>query len=352
MKGFAVIEPGKVGWIEVEKPVAGPLDAVLKPIAIAVCSSDTHVSDGGAGPITNRVLGHEAVAEVVEVGELVKNFKPGDRVVVNCVTPDWESPALQDRDTNNAHDCGLMASFKFVLSKDGCWAEFFHVNNADANLVHLPADVSIEDALMTTDMMSTGFYAAEMADIKFGDTVVCYGIGPVGLMAIAGAALRGAGRIIGIGSRPNLVKLAREFGATDIIDYHDGDVVQQILEKYGQVDKCMIAGGTCAAMTDALKMVKPNGVISNVNFFDAMDSFNVPAPYWGLGMSDVTIRGGMCPGGAKRIERLLKLIQADRVHPGKVLNMKFEGFEQLPEAFKVMHEKPRELIKSYVILEK
>ncbi|MBR0100514.1 MAG: alcohol dehydrogenase catalytic domain-containing protein [Treponema sp.] len=69
MKGFAVIEPGKVGWIEVEKPVAGPLDAVLKPIAVGVCSSDTHVSDGGAGPMKNRILGHEAVAEVVEVGK-------------------------------------------------------------------------------------------------------------------------------------------------------------------------------------------------------------------------------------------------------------------------------------------
>ena len=81
-----------------------------------------------------------------------------------------------------------------------------------------------------------------------------------------------------------------------------------------------------------------------------MDSFQVPAPLWGLGMSDVTIRGGMCPGGAKRTERLLKLIQADRIHPGKVLNMKYEGMNQIPEAFKVMHEKPRDFIKSYVVL--
>ena len=350
MRGFAVIEPGKVGWIEVEKPAAGPYDAILKPLAVGICSSDTHVSDGGAGPITNRILGHESVGEIVEVGALVKNFKPGDKVVVNCVTPDWEQPVLQDKNANNAHDGGLMSSFKFVLAKDGCWADYYHVNNADANLVLLPEDVSMEDALMTTDMMSTGFYAAEMADIQFGDTVVIYGIGPVGLMALAGTALRGAGRIIGIGSRPNLVKLAKEFGATDIIDYHDGDVVEQIVSKFGQVDKCIIAGGSCSAMTDALKMVRPNGVVSNVNFFDAMDSFQVPAPLWGLGMSDVTIRGGMCPGGAKRIERLLKLIQNDRIHPGKVLNMKFEGMDSLPEAFQVMHEKPRELIKSYVVM--
>lgn len=350
MKGFAVIEPGKVGWIEVEKPVAGPLDAVLKPIAVGVCSSDTHVSDGGAGPMKNRILGHEAVAEVVEVGNLVKRFKPGDKVVVNCVTPDWEQLAVQERYGNNTHDAGFASGFKFLMSKDGVWADFFHVNNADANLVLMPEDVSLEDALMTTDMMSTGFYASEMADIQFGDTVVIYGIGPVGLMALAGTALRGAGHIIGIGSRPNLVKLAKEFGATDIIDYHNGDVVQQIVSKYGQVDKCIIAGGNCSAMADALKMVRPNGIISNVNFYDGMDTFNIPAPLWGLGMSDVTIRGGFCPGGAKRIERLLKLIQTNRIHPGKVLNMKFEGFENLPKAFQAMHDKPKELIKSYVIL--
>ena len=208
----------------------------------------------------------------------------------------------------------------------------------------------MEDALMMTDMMSTGFYAAEMADVQFGDTVVVYGIGPVGLMALAGTVLRGAGKIIGIGSRPNLVKLAKEFGATDIIDYHDGDVVEQIVSKYGQVDRCIIAGGKCSAMADALKMVRPNGVISNVNFFDAMDTFEVPAPLWGLGMSDVTIRGGMCPGGARRIEKLIELVRADRIHPGKVLNMKFEGMDSLPEAFQVMHDKPRDLIKSWVLI--
>jgi len=350
MKGFGVIEPGKVGFIEKEKPVAGPFDAILKPIAVAVCSSDTHVADGGAGPAKNRILGHESIGEVVEVGPCVKNFKPGDRVVVNCCTPDWEQRCLQERGCNNAHDTGLLHGWKYANIKDGVWAEFYHVNNADANLVLLPKDVSIEDALMTTDMMSTGFYAAEMADIQFGDTVVIYGIGPVGLMALAATALRGASHIIGIGSRPNLVVLAREFGATDIIDYHNGDVVEQITKKYGQVDRCIIAGGTCAAMTDALKMVRPNGVISNVNFYDAADSFQIPAPLWGFGMSDVTIRGGLCPGGGRRIEKLLKLIQTGRVHPGKLLNMKFEGMESLPEAFKAMHDKPRDLIKTYVVM--
>jgi threonine dehydrogenase-like Zn-dependent dehydrogenase len=143
MKGFGMYSINNVGWIEKEAPKAGPLDAICRPIAVAPCSSDTHVSHGGGGPFENRILGHESVGEVVEVGSLVKNFKPGDRVVVNCCTPDWEAPLLQDRFDNNAHDYGFTASFKFVMQKDGVFAEYYHVNNADANLFLMPDDVSI-----------------------------------------------------------------------------------------------------------------------------------------------------------------------------------------------------------------
>ena len=86
MKGFGMYSINNVGWIEKEAPKAGPLDAICRPIAVAPCSSDTHVSHGG-GPFENRILGHESVGEVVEVGSLVRNIKPGDRVVVNCCTP-------------------------------------------------------------------------------------------------------------------------------------------------------------------------------------------------------------------------------------------------------------------------
>ncbi len=348
MRGYGMIEVNKPGWIEKEVPAIGPLDALLRPIAVAPCSSDTHAMHGGSGPKENLILGHEAIGEVVEVGELVTRFKPGDRVVVPCNTPDWEVPNLQRRDSNNAHDLGPMKSFKFLGSKDGIFAEFFHVNNADANLVMLPEDVSIEDALMTVDMMSTGFYGAELANIQFGDSVVVFGIGPVGLMAIAGAALRGAGRIIGIGTRPNCAELAREYGATDIVSYKEGDVVEQILALGGQVDACIIAGGTTQSITQALSLTKPGGTVSTINFYDVSESVSFPAYLWGLGMSDVSLKCGFCPGGAYRIERLLNVIRAGRVHPGKMLNYSFEGFDKIEDAFKVMDEKPRDLIKPIV----
>ncbi|MCI1903470.1 MAG: zinc-binding dehydrogenase [Enterococcaceae bacterium] len=351
MKGYGAIKINQPGWIEKERPTAGPLDAIIRPTALAPCSSDIHVIHGGFGEITDRIVGHEAVGEVVEVGNLVKNFQPGDKVVIPCTTPDWEAVSLQDRNINNAHDFGLMKSFKFLSQKDGVFAEFFHVNNADANLVHMPENVSVEDALMTVDMMSTGFYGVENAEVSFGDTVVIFGIGPVGLMAVAGTALRGAGKIIAIGTRPNCVELAKEFGATDIVSYKDGDVVEQILAMGGKVDKVILAGGNCSTMNQALALVKPNGIISNMNFLDVKDKFDIPAALWALGMGDITIRSGFCPGGARRIERLLEIIKAGRCHPGKLLNKKYTGFSEIENAYKIMEEKPRDLIKPYVVID-
>lgn len=108
MKGYAIIKTGEHGWIDVDEPVAGPLDAICKPIAVAPCSSDTHAMHAGMGPaspLVNRIMGHEAIGEIVEVGELVTRFKPGDKVVIPCTTPDWASkPNLQEKGTNNAHD--------------------------------------------------------------------------------------------------------------------------------------------------------------------------------------------------------------------------------------------------------
>lgn len=348
MRGYGMIDVNVPGWLEKDKPTIGPLDALVRPTAVAPCSSDTHAMHGGSGPRQNLILGHEALGEVVEVGELVRDFKPGDRVVVPCCTPDWESPQLQRRNSPNAHDLGMMQSFKFLGSKDGVFAEFFSVNNADANLVHMPDDVSVEDALMTVDMMSTGFYGAELADVKFGDSVVVFGIGPVGLMAIAGAALMGAGRIIGIGTRPNCAELAREYGATDIVSYKEGDVVEQILAMEGQVDACIIAGGSASSVNQALALTRPGGTVSTINFYDVTDAFQIPTYQWGLGMSDISLKCGFCPGGAYRIQRLLNVIRAGRVHPGKMLNYTYEGFDKIEDAFKVMDEKPRDLIKPIV----
>jgi threonine dehydrogenase-like Zn-dependent dehydrogenase len=343
---------GDVGWIEKARPECGPLDAIVHPTIIAPCSSDTHVSHGGSGPHEDLILGHEAVGIVDEVGELVTQFKVGDYVVVPCVTPDWLNPGAQNV-RSWSHDVGPFGSFKLVGSKDGVMAEFFHVNHADANLVKLPDGVSPEAALMTVDMMSTGFHGAESADIETGDTVVVIGIGPVGLMAIAGAALHGAGRLIAVGTRPASIKVAEAYGASEIISYKDGPIDEQVrlLTGGAGADRVIMAGGSGKTFVQAIRMTRPTGIVSNINFFDVADRFDIAALDWGLGMVDVDIRGGFCPGGAARIAKLLDIIAYGRCDPTKIISHEFRGFDKIPEAFELMDVKAPELIKPIVYLD-
>nr|7UTC_A Chain A, Secondary-alcohol dehydrogenase [Thermoanaerobacter pseudethanolicus]7UTC_B Chain B, Secondary-alcohol dehydrogenase [Thermoanaerobacter pseudethanolicus]7UTC_C Chain C, Secondary-alcohol dehydrogenase [Thermoanaerobacter pseudethanolicus]7UTC_D Chain D, Secondary-alcohol dehydrogenase [Thermoanaerobacter pseudethanolicus] len=351
MKGFAMLSIGKVGWIEKEKPAPGPFDAIVRPLAVAPCTSDIHtVFEGAIGERHNMILGHEAVGEVVEVGSEVKDFKPGDRVVVPAITPDWRTSEVQRG--YHQHSGGMLAGWKFSNVKDGVFGEFFHVNDADMNLAHLPKEIPLEAAVMIPDMMTTGFHGAELADIELGATVAVLGIGPVGLMAVAGAKLRGAGRIIAVGSRPVCVDAAKYYGATDIVNYKDGPIESQImnLTEGKGVDAAIIAGGNADIMATAVKIVKPGGTIANVNYFGEGEVLPVPRLEWGCGMAHKTIKGGLAPGGRLRMERLIDLVFYKRVDPSKLVTHVFRGFDNIEKAFMLMKDKPKDLIKPVVIL--
>lgn len=351
MRGFGMVKPGKTGWLTKEVPVCGPLDAILRPRVVAPCTSDIHTMHGGAGEKESLILGHEAIGEVVSVGSLVQYFHPGDIVLVPSCTPDWLSLGVQNPKSNE-HDHGIMGSFKFLSEKEGVCAEYFHVNHADANLTLLPDDVLPEAALMCVDMMTTGFLGVELADVCFGDSVVVIGIGPVGLMAVAGAALRGAGQIIAIGTRPTCIQVAREYGANHILSYKDGDLVKQVRALTGGgADRVIIAGGTKETFTQAVRMAGPMGTIANVNFFDIEDVLTLPALSWNLGMSNKDIRSGFSPGGALRMQKLLALIRNRRIDPTKLITHRFYGFSHIDEAFHLMETKPAELIKPVVFID-
>ena len=352
MKSFAMLGIGKVGWIEKEKPVAGPYDAIVKPIAVAPCTSDIHtVFEGALGERTDMILGHEAVGEIVEVGSEVKDFRPGDRVVVPAITPDWRT--LESEEGFAQHSGGMLAGWKFSNFKDGVFAEFFHVNDADMNLAYLPDDISVEAAVMITDMVTTGFHGAELAGINLGDRVAVIGIGPVGLMAVAGAKILGAGRIVGVGSRKALVEAAKFYGATDIVNYRNGPVDEQVMDLTNGkgVDKVIIAGAKPDIMKTAIKIVKPGGTVSNVNYYGEGDVIPVPRLDWGCGMAHKKIIGGLTPGGRYRMERLIDLTRYNRVDPDKLVTHKFHGFEHIEEALMLMKDKQQELIKPVVFVE-
>lgn len=351
MKGFAMLRIGETGWIEKDRPVCGPMDAICKPIALAPCTSDVHTVWAGAiGDRHNMILGHEAVGEVVEVGSLVRDFKVGDKVLVSAITPDWNSKAAQEGCP--MHSGGMLAGWKFSNFKDGVFGEYFHVNDADGNLALLPEGMDLGAACMISDMVPTGFHGVELADVQFGDNVAVIGIGPVGLMAVAAAAIRGAANIYAVGSRKNCCDLAREFGATDIINYREGDIVEQIMEKtHGQgVDKIVVAGGDNDTFDQAIRMLKPGGIIGNVNYLGEGDFIRIPRVEWGCGMGHKTIRGGLMSGGRVRSEKLARLVVANRIHPEKLITHTFNGLEGVEPALMMMKDKPRDLIKPLVLL--
>lgn len=349
MKGFAYLSPGQAGWVEKKRPVAEGIDAVVRPICISPCTSDVHnVEMGYVHP--GRILGHEGVAQVVQVGRAVKDFAPGDIVLVSALTPDFRT--LMSQKGMPQHCSGPLTGNVLSNRADGLMAEYAWVPDADMNLAKLPQDVSPEAAVMACDMMNTGLYGSEQADIQFGDTVVVLGIGPVGLMAVAGARLRGAGRILAVGSRPACIEAARRYGATDIINYKEGDVVRQVHEMTAKqgADRCIIAGGGEQALDQALSMVRYGGVVSNVNYFTTPGSLHFSNPRWGYGMSNKTIRCGLTSGGRARMEALLALIRYGRIDPTALVTHRLEGFPAIETAFRLMKEKPAGLIKACVHL--
>ena len=351
MKGFAMLGIDKTGWIEKERPAFGPLDALVRPIAVSPCTSDVHtVWEGAIGDRNDMILGHEAVGVVEEVGELVRDFKPGDKVVVSAITPDWSS--LEAQAGFPMHSTGMLAGWKFSNFKDGVFGELFHVNDADGNLALLPEGMDLGAATMVSDMMPTGFHGVELADVQFGDDVVVIGIGPVGLMAVAGAALRGASNLYAVGSRKHCADLALEYGATQIVNYKEGDIVEQIMDftKGKGVDRVVIAGGNVDTFAQAIKILKPGGVIGSVNYLGSGDYVKIPREEWGCGMIHKQIRCGLMPGGRLRSEKLLKVIQAGRVDPGKMITHRFEGFDHMEEALLLMKNKPADLIKPLVVM--
>ena len=150
MKTFVMKAIGQVGFTEKPMPRPGPLDAIVKTTMALICTSDSHTVRGAIGPRENLTLGHEAVGVVHEVGAEVRVFKPGDRIVVGAITPDWGDPASQSGHSSQSGQA--LGGWKFANIKDGVFAEYFHVNDADATLAHIPSNVP--DPFFTARLLS------------------------------------------------------------------------------------------------------------------------------------------------------------------------------------------------------
>lgn len=348
MKTFVMNKIGEVGVME--KPVPedpGPTGAIVKTTAALVCTSDTHTVKGAIGEREDLTLGHEAVGIVESVGSEVSVAKPGDRVAVNAITPCYTCENCLRGYTSQCQQ--MLGGWKFANIKDGVFAEYFHVNNAEANLAPIPDSVPDESAVYTTDMMSTGFMGAEHANIPIGGSVAVFAQGPVGLMATVGAKLRGAGLIIAVESVPKRQEMARHFGADVVVDFTKEDPVERIRELTGGdgVDSAIEALGAQVTFEAAVRAVRPGGTVSVAGYFGEGDYVKIPREDWGVGMSDKVIRTGLCPGGRERMGRLLRLLENGRVDPTPMTTHTF-AFDDIEKAFELMDSKEDGVIKPLV----
>ena len=154
-----MLGPNKTGFIEKEDPKVGSRDALVRPLAVAPCTSDIHtVFEDALGPRENMILGHEACGEIVEVGSEVKDFKVGDRVLIPAITPNWSDVYSQAGYATDSD--GMLGGWKFSNIKDGVFSTRIHVNDADGNLALLPKEIDPAEACMLSDMIPTGLHAS------------------------------------------------------------------------------------------------------------------------------------------------------------------------------------------------
>jgi len=242
--------------------ILNPHDAILKITTTAICGSDLHLYDGYIPTMEKGdILGHEFMGEVVELGSEVKNLNIGDRVVVpftiacgRCFFCTRELWSLCDNTNPNASTAealygfsgsGLFGYSHMMGGYAGGQAEYVRVPFADVGPIKIPAGIPDEKVLFLSDIFPTGYMAAENCNIQPGDTVAVWGCGPVGQFAIKSAYLLGADRVIAIDHVPERLRLAREEGKAETINFDEKDVYETLLEMTAGMgpDSCIDAVG-------------------------------------------------------------------------------------------------------------
>lgn len=350
MKGLVYAgKPNKLEWRELDPPVIeSSFGAKIRIDAVSPCTTDVHQvqTDFIRLPYMRefkRPFGHEAVGTVIEIGSEVKDFQVGDRVAISACQPNFRTVEAQ-KGIAKARDNSY-----FTMNdprRMGIFVEEFCIPDADMSLAHIPDNVTLEQALMVTDMMCTAFAGVRDLNMQFGDSVAVLGIGPVGLMAVRAAVLHGAGRVFAIGSREICFNVAKEYGATDCVDYHDKDYIEKVIElNGGQVDRVIVAGGTFETIGDGLLMTRFGGSCVNLVSFAHERGSSLPVSCFS---HEKTLKSVMADGGRYAMEHLMNLIVNGRVEPEKIITHVFHGREKLTEAIDLFMNLDRSLIKPVV----
>src|SRR5947209_5357270 len=329
MQGAVLYGPRDVRFEEREAPkITKPTDAIIRLSASCICGSDLWPYRGIQPIAQPTAMGHEYCGIVEEVGREVRNIKPGQFVVGSFATSDNSCVICRD---------GYQSSCVQREFMSGAQAPFLRVPLADGTLVatkDLPPKELVPSLLATSDVLGTGWFAADAANVKPGSTVVVVVDGAVGLLGVLSAKQMGAERIIAMSRHASRQKLAREFGATDIVIERSDEGVARIKELTHGIgaDSVLECVGTQESMMQAIKSTRPGGYVSYVGV-----PHGVSLDGEQLFFSHVHLHGG--PATVRRyLPALIDLVINGKINPGKVFDLTLP-LEQVAEGYRAMDER-------------
>jgi threonine dehydrogenase-like Zn-dependent dehydrogenase len=329
MKGTVLYGPRDVRFEERETPaIANPTDAIIRTTATCVCGSDLWPYRG-INPMNQPTpIGHEYCGIVEEVGNAVKTIKPGQFVIGSFFASDNTCPHCR---------FGYQTSCQHKEFVGTAQAPFVRIPLADGTLVATPevpsADL-VPSLLSASDVLGTGWFAAEAANVKPGSTVVVIGDGAVGLLGALSARQMGAGRIIAMSRHESRQRLAREFGATEIVTERGDEGVERIKELTNGIgaDSTLECVGTQESMMQAIRSTRAGGSVGYVGV-----PHGVTLDGERLFFTHVHVFGGPAPV-RRFLPELIGLVLNGKINPGKVFDLTLP-LEQVAEGYRAMDER-------------
>lgn len=336
MKALVYHGPGNKAWEEVPNPdLRDSTDAIVQVDTTTICGTDLHILKGDVPGVTDgRILGHEGVGTITEVGSAVKGLKVGDRVIISCITACGSCAYCHQQLPSHCLDAEGTSGIGWILGHliDGTQAEYVRVPFADNSLHKLPDGVSDEAAIMLSDILPTGFeIGVRNGDVQPGDVVAVIGAGPVGLSVIMTAGLHGASRIIAIDLDHNRLEMARSFGATDTVNSGTEGWREEVMAMTDGglgVDVAVEAVGIPQTFDMCISLIRPGAAVANVGVHGA----SVELKLQDLWIKDISITTGLV--SATTTPMLLKLVTQGKLKPEEFVTHRFK-LDDMMEAYDV-----------------
>jgi len=330
MKAVVYHGPGNKAWEEVPDPqVIDDTDAIVRIDAVTICGTDLHILKGDVPAVTDgRILGHEAVGTVEEVGAGVKNVKVGDHVLVSCITACGACRYCRE---GMYGQCVGGGGWILGHKIDGTQAEKVRVPFADTSTYVVPEGVSDEEVLMLADILPTGYEVGVLnGAVRPGDTVAVVGSGPIGLAAIMGAKLFSPAHVVAIDLADSRLEAAKRFGADVTVNASKEDAVAVVKELTGGLgaDTAIEAVGVPASFEQCTELIRPGGRVANVGVHGSPASLHLED----LWIKNVTITTGLVD--TYSTPTLLRLVTSRQLESAKFVTHHF-ALEQFMEAYDV-----------------